>query len=142
MAFGSEPFFSPTLPHEENTIISIDEISKLEKLPEKVLVLGSGKWGAEAAIGFQGLGCKVFFCTESVDIFPELDPETIEDQEACQDVSFSCKCSKKRSVRALKLIEKSELINARVAMIGFLMLILTELAFAGEPATQKIFGIN
>ena len=38
--------------------------------------------------------------------------------------------------------ENAELVNARVAMIGFLMLILTELAFAGEPATQKIFGIH
>ena len=38
--------------------------------------------------------------------------------------------------------ENAELVNARVAMIGFLMLILTELAFAGEPATQQIFGIN
>ena len=38
--------------------------------------------------------------------------------------------------------ENAELVNARVAMIGFLMLILTELAFAGEPATQKIFGIG
>ena len=38
--------------------------------------------------------------------------------------------------------ENAELVNARVAMIGFVMLILTELAFAGEPATQKIFGIN
>tara|TARA_Y100001968_G_scaffold301465_1_gene313757 strand:- start:1982 stop:2275 length:294 start_codon:yes stop_codon:yes gene_type:complete len=38
--------------------------------------------------------------------------------------------------------ENAELVNARVAMIGFLMLILTELAFAGEPATNKIFGIN
>ena len=38
--------------------------------------------------------------------------------------------------------ENAELVNARVAMIGFLMLILTELAFAGEPATLKIFGIN
>ena len=38
--------------------------------------------------------------------------------------------------------ENAELVNARVAMIGFLMLILTELAFSGEPATQTIFGIN
>ena len=38
--------------------------------------------------------------------------------------------------------ENAEMVNARVAMIGFLMLIITELAFAGEPATQKIFGIN
>ena len=38
--------------------------------------------------------------------------------------------------------ENAEMVNARVAMIGFLMLIITELAFAGEPATLKIFGIN
>ncbi len=38
--------------------------------------------------------------------------------------------------------ENAELVNARAAMIGFLLLVLTELAFAGEPATQKIFGIN
>ena len=38
--------------------------------------------------------------------------------------------------------ENAELVNARVAMIGFVMLILTELAFAGEPATLKISGIS
>ena len=38
--------------------------------------------------------------------------------------------------------ENAELVNARVAMIGFLMLLLTELAFGGEPATLKIFGIS
>ena len=38
--------------------------------------------------------------------------------------------------------ENAELVNARVAMIGFLMLILTELAFAGQPVTLKIFGIS
>ena len=38
--------------------------------------------------------------------------------------------------------ENAELVNARVAMVGFLMLILTELAFGGEPATLKIFGIS
>lgn len=38
--------------------------------------------------------------------------------------------------------ENAELVNARVAMIGFIMLILTELAFGGEAATKSIFGIN
>ena len=38
--------------------------------------------------------------------------------------------------------ENAELVNARVAMVGFLMLILTELAFGGEPVTLKIFGIS
>ena len=38
--------------------------------------------------------------------------------------------------------ENAEVVNARVAMVGFLMLILTELAFAGQPVTLKIFGIS
>ena len=38
--------------------------------------------------------------------------------------------------------ENAELVNARLAMIGFLMLIITEIVFSGEPATKKIFGIN
>ena len=38
--------------------------------------------------------------------------------------------------------ENAELVNARVAMIGFLMLLLTELAFGGDPATLRIFGIS
>ena len=36
----------------------------------------------------------------------------------------------------------AELVNGRAAMIGFLMLILTELVFHGKPVTSSIFGIN
>ena len=36
----------------------------------------------------------------------------------------------------------AELVNGRAAMIGFLMLILTELVFSGIPVTSSIFGIN
>jgi len=36
----------------------------------------------------------------------------------------------------------AELVNGRAAMIGFLMLILTELVFSGRPLTSSIFGIN
>ena len=38
--------------------------------------------------------------------------------------------------------ENAELVNARVAMIGFILLIITELAFRGEAVTKSIFGIN
>ena len=36
----------------------------------------------------------------------------------------------------------AELVNGRAAMIGFFMLILTELVFKGRPVTSSIFGIN
>ena len=36
----------------------------------------------------------------------------------------------------------AELVNGRAAMIGILMLILTELIFSGRPVTSSIFGIN
>ncbi|WP_288261874.1 chlorophyll a/b-binding protein [uncultured Prochlorococcus sp.] len=36
----------------------------------------------------------------------------------------------------------AELVNGRAAMIGFLMLIITELVFNGRPVTSSIFGIN
>ena len=36
----------------------------------------------------------------------------------------------------------AELVNGRAAMIGFMMLILTELVFSGRPVTSSIFGIN
>ena len=36
----------------------------------------------------------------------------------------------------------AELVNGRAAMIGFLMLLLTELVLKGKPVTSPIFGIN
>ncbi len=36
----------------------------------------------------------------------------------------------------------AELVNGRAAMIGFIMLLLTELVFKGRPVTSSIFGIN
>ena len=36
----------------------------------------------------------------------------------------------------------AELVNGRAAMIGFIMLVLTELVLKGKPVTSSIFGIN
>ena len=38
--------------------------------------------------------------------------------------------------------ENAELVNGRAAMLGFLMLILTEFIFNGVPASKSIFGIG
>ena len=75
-------------------------------------------------------------------IEPKNDPELI-DQVAILNSSPKWINNRGEEVKQVfGFNENAELVNARVAMIGFLMLILTELAFAGAPATQKIFGIN
>ena len=38
--------------------------------------------------------------------------------------------------------ENAELVNGRTAMVGFLMLLITELIFKGLPVTKGIFGIG
>ncbi len=38
--------------------------------------------------------------------------------------------------------ENAELVNGRLAMFGFLMLIITELVFSGEPVTRALFGFG
>ena len=75
LAYGSDCRFSPTLPHEEKVVVSIDEISGLSDLPEKVLITGGGHFAAEAALGLQKRGCKVFLCFEQKMLFPQLDED-------------------------------------------------------------------
>ena len=38
--------------------------------------------------------------------------------------------------------KNAELVNGRAAMFGFLMMIITEIIFRGEPVTHSIFGIG
>lgn len=43
------------------------------------------------------------------EIFPDLDPQLLDDAEASQEVTFHCPCSRRRSVSALKLLGRDEL---------------------------------
>ena len=38
--------------------------------------------------------------------------------------------------------ENAELVNGRGAMVGFLMLVITEIIFSGQPVKKSIFGIG
>ncbi len=70
------------------------------------------------------------------------DPELIDQSQSLSSYPKWINNKGEEVKQVFGFNENAELVNARVAMIGFLMLIITELAFGGEPATLKIFGIN
>ena len=73
---------------------------------------------------------------------PENDPKLIDQTKNLNSYPKWINNKGEEVKQVFGFNENAELVNARVAMIGFLMLILTELAFGGEPATLKIFGIS
>ncbi len=75
LAYGSDSRFSATLPREKGIVISLDEITHLPVLPEKVLVVGGGLFASEAALGLHNRGCKVFLCHEDKELFPQMDED-------------------------------------------------------------------
>ena len=75
-------------------------------------------------------------------IEPEINPDITDQSQSLSSYPKWINNKGEEVKQVFGFNENAELVNARVAMIGFLMLILTELAFAGEPATLKIFGIS
>jgi dihydrolipoamide dehydrogenase len=81
LAYGSGPRFPSTLPREEGVVISIEEISQLPSIPEKVLVIGDGSTACEMAMGLQKRGSKVFLCSELGKLIPDMDVDFNADIE-------------------------------------------------------------
>ncbi len=59
LATGSRPQDLPNLQFNEATILSSDDILKLEKLPQRIIILGGGVIGVEFAFIFKHLGSQV-----------------------------------------------------------------------------------
>tara|TARA_B100001121_G_C18206503_1_gene397175 strand:- start:116 stop:361 length:246 start_codon:yes stop_codon:yes gene_type:complete len=74
------------------------------------------------------------------------DPELIEDSENTSTIDNQASKWINNSGDEVNDVfgfnPSAELVNGRAAMVGFFMLILTELVFHGRPVTSAIFGIN
>ena len=74
------------------------------------------------------------------------DPELIEDSENTSTIDNQASKWINNSGDEVNDVfgfnPSAELVNGRAAMVGFFMLILTELVFQGRPVTSAIFGIN
>ncbi len=74
------------------------------------------------------------------------DSESIDDSENLSTINNQASKWVDNSGDAVNNVfgfnASAELVNGRAAMVGFFMLILTELVFHGRPVTSTIFGIN
>ena len=78
LAIGSHPTSLPNLPFEGDSIVSIDDALRSDRVPETVLILGAGPRGCELATLFNRLGSKVFLSDQAPRLLMGQDPDVID----------------------------------------------------------------
>ncbi|MDR0763409.1 MAG: dihydrolipoyl dehydrogenase [Bacteroidales bacterium] len=84
LATGSRPKQLPNIPIDGEYVISYREAMTLQKIPQSLLVMGSGAIGAEFAYFYSALGCKVTL----VEYLPRIVPLEDEDVSAALSRAF------------------------------------------------------
>lgn len=83
LATGSAAHAPATLPFDGRQILSCDDLSSLESMPERALLLGEERAGCDAALLFRTLGeGKVFLLSDKPRLLPEGPQELAESLEA------------------------------------------------------------
>jgi NAD(P) transhydrogenase len=75
LATGSRPYHSPDIPFEDPDVHDSDTVLSLERLPERILIIGGGPVGCEYASIFTALGVEVTLVDRGTRLLPLLDRE-------------------------------------------------------------------
>ncbi|GJL78138.1 MAG: dihydrolipoyl dehydrogenase [Nitrospinaceae bacterium] len=81
VATGSDMEAPATMPFDGERIISCDEVFKVGKAPDSVLILGGGGAGCELASLYNRLGSKTFLSDEASRLLQDQDTDIIEAAE-------------------------------------------------------------
>ncbi|QJC35692.1 dihydrolipoyl dehydrogenase [Enterobacteriaceae endosymbiont of Donacia sparganii] len=77
IATGSKPVKLPFIPYEDNRIWNSTDALLLEKIPKKMMILGSGIIGLEMATIYQAFGSDIDIIDISDNFLPEVDNDII-----------------------------------------------------------------
>jgi NAD(P) transhydrogenase len=75
LATGSRPYHPPDVPFEDPDVHDSDTILSLERLPDRILIIGGGPVGSEYASIFTALGVEVTLVDRGRRLLPIVDPE-------------------------------------------------------------------
>ena len=81
IATGSSPRSLPTLPFEGDIIVPADDVFKNCSIPDRVFIVGAEGYGCELSSFYQMLGSKVFLSSKHSLLFPDQDPEILNNLE-------------------------------------------------------------
>ncbi|GAB4211761.1 MAG: dihydrolipoyl dehydrogenase [Synechococcales cyanobacterium] len=75
IATGSVPFVPPGITPDGQTVFTSDQAVRLESLPTKMAIIGSGYIGLEFADVYTSLGCEVVMIEALSTLMPAFDPD-------------------------------------------------------------------
>ena len=78
LATGSRPYHPPNVPFEDPDVHDSETILSIERLPERILIVGGGPVGSEYASIFSALGVEVTLVDRGTRLLPLLDHELSE----------------------------------------------------------------
>jgi NAD(P) transhydrogenase len=78
LATGSRPYHPPGIPFDDPDVHDSETLLSIDRLPDRILVVGAGPVGAEYASIFSALGVEVTLVDRGPRVLPFLDPELSE----------------------------------------------------------------
>lgn len=79
IACGTRPASNPDIPFDGETILDVDQILNLKKMPRQMIIVGAGVIGLEYGSMFSAIGVKVILIDHNNSILPFVDEQIMEE---------------------------------------------------------------